>query len=90
MPVRVAFAAEDASCVVYFRYSGKNVHCFFLNKEYDTDVVNVKSGEHFAEVFFVKSRKIVVAAMGTFAAATAALGLLLAQSMYELAHLSLF
>jgi hypothetical protein len=38
----------------------------------------------------VQNRKIILAGLGTLAAATAATGLLVVQSMYELRHLSLF
>jgi len=53
-------------------------------------VVNVKIKEHFSEVFFVLSRKKIIAGFGLIAAAAAVLGLLTVQSMYELTHFSLF
>jgi hypothetical protein len=55
-------------------------------------VANVKNKKFFGTErgATVKGRKAVIAGLGTLTAAAVTFGLLVAQSMYELDHLSLF
>ena len=76
--------------MVFFRACGQNVHCFFCKKEYYTGVVKVKAEEYFCGGVFVRNRKIIIAGLGTLAAAAAVLGVLFAKSMYELSHFTVF